>query len=83
MRFAQLRRHGDFVVEVGKAGVGVQGAGVENGLCGLFDFGLLRVGGRRPREVVLDYSVRVLVTHFQSASNGTHPRIMNIGGKNA
>ena len=36
---AQLRGHGGLVVEVGKAGVRVEGAGVQDGLGGLLDFG--------------------------------------------
>ena len=40
----QLRRHGDLVVEVGKGAVRVEGAGVQDGLGGLLNFGFLRIG---------------------------------------
>ena len=48
----QLRGHGDLVVEVGKGAVRVEGPGVQDGLGGLFNLGLLRVGGGGPGEVL-------------------------------
>ena len=51
---AKLRRHGQFVVQIGQAAVRVEGAGVKDGPGGLFDFGFLRVGGVGPGEVVVD-----------------------------
>ena len=76
---AQLRGHGHLVVEVGKAGVRIKRAGIEDGLGGLLDLGLLLVGGRRPREVVVDDGIGILIPHLQPSGNRPHPRIMNIG----
>lgn len=59
---AQLGRHGHFVVQVGKAGVRVEGASVQNSLRGLLNLGLLRVGGRGPGEVVVDRRGITIVT---------------------
>ena len=45
---AQFRGHGDFIVEVSKGAVQVEGADVQDGLGGLFDFCFLPVRRRRP-----------------------------------
>ena len=74
---AQLGGHGDLVVEVGKGAVRVEGAGVQDGLGGLLDFGFLGVGGGGPGEVVVD-SWRVAIITFQPSANGSHPGHMNI-----
>lgn len=47
--------HEEWVVELGEGGVGVEGAGVEDGLGEFFDFGVLGGGGvLGPRVVVVD-----------------------------
>ena len=51
---AQFGTHCSFIVEVGKAGVRVEGAGVQNGLGGLLDFGPLLVGGGGPGKVIVN-----------------------------
>ena len=56
--FDEARWHGERVVEVGQGGHPIrrqlESAGVEDGLGGGFDGGLLRVGRRGPGEVVID-----------------------------
>ena len=52
--FAEFRRHGQFIIQVGKAAVRVKSACVQNRLRGLFDFGFLLFGWCRPREVVVN-----------------------------
>ena len=52
---AQFRGHGDFVVEVGKGTIRVEGAGVQDSLGGLLDFGFLSVGGGGLGKVIVDY----------------------------
>ena len=42
VRFAQIGRHGVGIVEVGKAGGGVNAARIEHRLCQRFNFGLRR-----------------------------------------
>ena len=64
MGFAEFGRHGGFVVQVRKAGIGIQCAGVQNRLRGLFDFRLLRVRGVRLREVVVNDIFRVTIIAF-------------------
>ena len=59
MGFAEFRRHGQFIIQVGKAAVRVKSACVQNRLCGLFDFGFLLFGWCRPREVVVDNINRI------------------------
>ena len=54
MGLAELRGHGGFVIEVSKAAIRVQGAGVQNGLGGLFDLRPLALCGLRPGKVVVD-----------------------------
>ena len=51
---AQLGRHGHLVVEVGQRAVGIEGAGIEDGLRRLLYLCLLRIRGRGPGEVVVD-----------------------------
>lgn len=46
--------HGGLVVEVGQGAVGIEGPGVQNGLGGLLNFGLLCIGGGGPREIVVN-----------------------------
>ena len=70
--FEKLRRHGYRVVEVGKAGVWVEGAGIQDGLSGLFDGGALFVGGRGPREVIVDDILQITIIAFQSAADRPH-----------
>lgn len=60
----QLRRHGHLVVEVGQAGLRVQGPGVQDGLGGLLNFGLLLLRRRGLGEVIVDNILRVAITHF-------------------
>lgn len=43
MGFAEFRRHGQFIIQVGKAAVRVKSACVQNRLRGLFDFGFFAV----------------------------------------
>lgn len=50
---AQLRWHSYLVVQVGEGAVGVESAGVKDGLRGLLDSGALSVGWGGPGEVVL------------------------------
>lgn len=68
VRFTQFRRHGHFVVEIGKAAIGVQGAGIENRLSGLLNLGLLLLGGCWPREVVIDNIYRISVIALDSSA---------------
>ncbi|MBO4925225.1 MAG: hypothetical protein J5472_01975 [Clostridia bacterium] len=51
---AQLRRHGQLVVQISQGSIGIQRPGIQNGLGGLFNAGLLRIGGRGPGKVVID-----------------------------
>ena len=53
---AQLGRHRQLVVEVGKRAIGIERAGVEYRLSGLLDFRLLLGSWISPREVVVDDS---------------------------
>ncbi|MCI8527227.1 MAG: hypothetical protein HFF17_15245, partial [Oscillospiraceae bacterium] len=39
--FSQFRGHGNLIVEVGKAAIRGQSAGIQDGLGGLLDFGFL------------------------------------------
>ena len=52
--FAEFRRHGQCIIQVGKAAVRVKSACVQNRLCSQFDFGLLLFGRCRPWKVVVD-----------------------------
>ncbi len=54
VRLRQFRRHGQRVVQVGKAACREQGAGVQYRLSRLFDSRLLLAGGSGPREIVVD-----------------------------
>ena len=54
MGFAEFQRHGQFIIQVGKAAVRVKSACVQNRLRGLFNFGFLLFGWCRPREVVVN-----------------------------
>ena len=74
---AQLGGHGNFVVEVGQGAIRVEGAGIQDGLGGLLDFGFLSFGGDGPGEVVVDRGRIALVT-FQPPANGPHPSHMDI-----
>lgn len=51
---AQLRGHSNLVIEISKAAIGIEGAGIQNGLGGLLDFCLLCACRCRPGEVVTD-----------------------------
>ena len=51
---AQLRRHGQLVVQIGQGSIGIQRPGIQDGLGGLLNFSLLRIGRRWPGEVVVD-----------------------------
>ena len=75
---AQLHGHGDFIVEVGQGAIGVERTGIQDGLGGVLNGGLLGVGGRGPGEVVVDDGWRILITHLKPPRNHTHPRHMNI-----
>ncbi len=56
----QFCGHGQWIIELGEGGVGIECAGVEDGLCKLFDFGLLgRSGILWPRVIVVDDVFRV------------------------
>ena len=61
--FAEFRRHGQFIIQVGKAAVRVKSACVQNRLRGLFDFGFLLFGWCRPREVVDSHFSNVRKPH--------------------
>ena len=50
----QFRRHSQLIIQVGKAGIRVEGAGIQNGLGGLLDLGPLRVSRCGSGEVVVD-----------------------------
>lgn len=54
MSAAQLYGHRQFVVEVSKAAVGIEGAGIEDGMRRLLYPGFLLVRRIGPREVVID-----------------------------
>ena len=45
-----------------------EGAGVQDGLGGLFDFGLLGIGGGGPGEVVVDNILGVAVITFNTTT---------------
>ena len=68
MGLAEFWRHCQLVVEVGKGAVGVFGAGIEDGLGCLLDFGFLRIGRRRPGEVVVNYGIRIAVITLKSSA---------------
>ena len=51
---AQLRGHGDLVIEIGKAGIRIESAGVKDGLGGFLNGDFLRVGRGGPREDVVN-----------------------------
>ena len=76
--FAQLRGHGGFIVEISKAGIRVEGAGIEDGLGGLLDLGLLRISGRGPWEVVVNYIFGIAIVAFQPSAHGAHPSHMYV-----
>lgn len=42
VRLTKLRGHSYLIVEVGKAAIRVQGAGIQNGLCGLLNLTYLK-----------------------------------------
>lgn len=53
MRFSEVRRHGNGIIEVGERSVGMCGTCIEYGLCGVFDCRPLFFGRSvRPRVVV-------------------------------
>ena len=62
MGLAEFNGHCEFVIKVGKGAVGVFGAGIEDGLGCLLDFGFLGVGGCRPGEVVVNDGIRITST---------------------
>ena len=62
--FAEFRRHGQFIIQVGKAAVRVKGACVQNRLRGLFDFGFLLFGWCRPNKVVVDIIHCITIVAF-------------------
>ena len=74
---AEFNGHGELVVEVGKGAVGIQGAGVEDGLGGLFDLRFLGLGGSGPGEVVVDDVLGITVITLQSATYSSHPCHVN------
>ena len=83
MGLAQFRWHGTLVIKIGKAGIGIQGTGIQNALGGFLDFRLLRFCWRWPWEVIVDDVFGIAVVAFQSSCNSSHPCHMNVGGKNA
>ena len=82
MGAAQLRGHSDFIVEVGKGAIRVEGTGVQDGLGGLLDLGFLGISGGRPGEVVIDRR-RIAVITFHTTTYNSHPSHMDIGGHNS
>ena len=68
MSLAELDRHCKFVIKVGKGAVGMFGAGIEDCLGGLLYFGFLSVAGCWPREVVVNYGVRIAVITLESSA---------------
>ena len=61
MGLAELDRHCQFVIEVGKGAVGMFGTCIEDGLGCLLNLGFLGLGRCRPREVVVNDGVRIAV----------------------
>ena len=61
---AQFRRHGALIIQVSKAVIGVQLSRIQNCLRRLLDEGFLRVGWRRPWEIVVDNINRITVITF-------------------
>ena len=59
---AQLRRHGQLIVEVGQAGIRVEGAGIQDGLGRLLDLRLLLGRGIGPGEVVVDDMITIPIS---------------------
>ena len=51
---AQFRRHGQLIIEIGQAGIRIEGAGIQYRLGGLLDLGPLRVSRCGSGEVVVD-----------------------------
>lgn len=74
----QLRRHGGLVVEVGQGAVGIEGPGVQDGLGGLLDFGLLCIGGGGTREVIVNDIYRVSEIAFNPPTYSSYPSVMHI-----
>ena len=70
---AQLGRHGHLIVEVGQGAVGIEGAGIEDGLRRLLYLGLLRLAHLGPGEVVVDDILGVAVVALDSSANSSSP----------
>ena len=68
MGLAEFDGHCEFVVEVGKGAVGIFGTCIEDCLSCLLNLGFLGVGGCRPREVVVNYGVRIAVITLKSST---------------
>ena len=83
MGAAEFRGHCEFIIEVGKGAVGIFGAGIEDGLSCLLDFGFLGVGWGWPREVVVDDILRITVITLEPSAYYTHPGIVDIGCENS
>ena len=76
--FEEFLRHGDGVVEVGQAAVGVQGTSVKYGLGGLSNALALLLCCLGPWERIVYLLLAVTVVRFQSSAHHSHPCHVNI-----
>ena len=75
---AQLRRHGNFIIQVCERAVRIECSRIQNRLRSLFDFFSLCFRRFRPGEVVVNDLNRIVIVAFQSSTNTTHPCHMDI-----
>lgn len=61
---AELRRHGDFIIQIGETAIRVQCSGIQDSLCGLLDVCFLCIRRCRPRKVVIDDILGIAIITF-------------------
>ena len=84
MRLAEIGWHEVGIVQIGEGGVGIVGAGIEQGLYKRLQFGFARaihMEARRQREGVVHDPDGVHVIALHPTSYGTHPGHMHGRGK--
>ena len=78
MRLSQFRGHSQFIIEISKTAFRIAGAGVQNCLGSLLNFGLLRIGGCGPREVVVNHIFGVAIVALNAATDSPCPCHMHV-----
>ena len=79
----QLRKQGHIAIHVGKRCVGIFFAGIQYRLRRLLYLLRLLRRNRWPREIVVNYILRIAVVAFQPPAHDPYPRIVDRGGQYA